>query len=108
MELSMATKTRSATRTFPTQIDLPAETREAMIELLNQQLADTSDLASQLKHAHWNVKGKDFWQLHLLFDKLWECPVEWADMLAERATALGGYATGTVRMAASASRLPEF
>jgi starvation-inducible DNA-binding protein len=29
------------------------------------------------------------------------------DELAERVTALGGYATGTVRMAATASTLPE-
>ncbi len=104
----MATHTRSATRTFPTSIELPVSTRGRMIDLLNQQLADTSDLASQLKQAHWNVKGRDFWQLHLLFDKLFECPLEWSDQLAERVTALGGYATGTTRMAAAASRLPEF
>ena len=30
------------------------------------------------------------------------------DELAERVTALGGYATGTVRMAAASSTLPEF
>ena len=33
---------------------------------------------------------------------------EWVDEFAERVTALGGYATGTVRMAAAASTLPEF
>jgi starvation-inducible DNA-binding protein len=33
---------------------------------------------------------------------------EWADLCAERVTALGGFATGTVRMAASSSALPEF
>jgi starvation-inducible DNA-binding protein len=63
---------------------------------------------SQTKQAHWNVKGNDFWQLHKLFDEISEEVGEWVDQLAERVTALGGYATGTVRMAAASSTLPEF
>ena len=78
-----------------------------MIGLLNQELADTSDLYSQTKQAHWNVKGIHFYQLHLLFDQLAEKRQGEADELAERATELGGYAMGTVRMAAASSRLPE-
>jgi len=53
-----------------TSIDLDAETREQIVALLNQQLADTFDLYSQTKQAHWNVKGAQFFQLHELFDKL--------------------------------------
>jgi len=94
-------------RTFETAVDLPTETRVAMIQLLNQELADTTDLYSQTKQAHWNVKGIHFYQLHLLFDQLAEKRVGEADELAERATEIGGYALGTVRMAASSSRLPE-
>jgi starvation-inducible DNA-binding protein len=41
---------------FTTRIDLVPETREKTIALLNQQLADTFDLYSQIKPAHWNVK----------------------------------------------------
>ena len=78
-----------------------------MIGLLNQELADTTDLYSQTKQAHWNVKGIHFYQLHLLFDQLAEKRQGEADELAERATELGGYALGTVRMAAASSRLPE-
>jgi starvation-inducible DNA-binding protein len=78
-----------------------------MIGLLNQELADTADLYSQTKQAHWNVKGIHFYQLHLLFDQLAEKRQGEADELAERATALGGYALGTVRMAAASSGLPE-
>src|SRR3954466_9467901 len=94
-------------RTFETEVDLPEDTRVAMIELLNQELADTSDIYSQTKQAHWNVKGIHFYQLHLLFDQLAEKRQGEADELAERATELGGYARGTVRMAAANSRLPE-
>ena len=94
--------------TFATNIDLPAQMREKIIELLNQQLADTADLHSQTKQAHWNVKGPHFMQLHLLFDQLAEEVFEWIDTIAERVTALGGMALGTVRMAGTASRLPEW
>jgi starvation-inducible DNA-binding protein len=94
-------------RTFDTAVDLSAASRVAMIGLLNQELADTADLYSQTKQAHWNVKGIHFYQLHLLFDQLAEKRQGEADELAERATELGGYALGTVRMAAASSRLPE-
>jgi starvation-inducible DNA-binding protein len=95
-------------RMVKTSNDLPAEQREQLVALLNQQLADTFDLMSQTKEAHWNVKGPNFYQLHELFDELATSLLGHVDSIAERATALGGLATGTVRMAASATRLPEF
>jgi starvation-inducible DNA-binding protein len=92
---------------FKSRINLAAGTREKMIALLNQQLADTFDLYSQTKQAHWNVKGAQFYPLHELFDKLAHELGDYVDLIAERATALGGLALGTVRMSAAASRLPE-
>lgn len=93
---------------FATRVGLPQSVRTAIVKLLNQQLADSSDLHSQIKQAHWNVKGMHFIQLHLLFDKLAGEMDAVVDQIAERATALGGAAQGTARMAASASRIPEF
>ena len=95
-------------RSFPTRIDMPADVRERVVTLLNQQLADTADLYSQTKQAHWNVKGPEFYQLHEMFDQLAESVEGFIDLIAERVTALGGEAQGTVRMAAQASRLPEY
>jgi starvation-inducible DNA-binding protein len=95
-------------RTFKTRIDLPADNREKLTSLLNQQLADTFDLYGQAKQAHWNVKGPQFHPLHELFDDLADQLREYVDLIAERATALGGTALGTVRMAAGASRLTEY
>ena len=93
---------------FHTRIDIPADKREKLIALLNQQLADTFDLFSQTKFAHWNVKGPNFIALHKLFDELAEEVEEHVDEIAERLTALGGVAHGTVRQAGAASRVPEF
>jgi starvation-inducible DNA-binding protein len=91
-----------------TRIDISEDTRQMTIKLLNEQLADIFDLYSQAKQAHWNVKGSDFFQLHELFDELADELRGYADMIAERATALGGDAMGTVRMAAANSRLEEY
>jgi starvation-inducible DNA-binding protein len=90
-----------------TSIDIKEGIRERMIPVLNAQLADLSDLQSQTKQAHWNVKGSNFIALHELFDKLAAELADFADMTAERITALGGLAAGTVRQAASATRLKE-
>lgn len=98
----------TAARMFKTRIDISPTVREQMTALLNQQLADTSDLYSQTKYAHWNVKGEQFYQLHELFDKLADELLEHTDTIAERVTALGSTALGTIRMAAAASRLPEY
>jgi starvation-inducible DNA-binding protein len=103
----MATK-RAPLRSFATSVDLPATDRAKVIKVLNQHLADAADMWSQAKQAHWNVKGPDFWQLHKLFDEVAGEAAEWTDLCAERVTALGGFATGTVRMAAASSTLPEF
>jgi starvation-inducible DNA-binding protein len=94
--------------TFPNRHDLPEASRKKLIDLLNQHLADTLDLFSQTKYAHWNVKGPTFIALHKLFDELAEGVEDMSDEIAERATALGGLATGTLRQGAAASRLPEF
>jgi starvation-inducible DNA-binding protein len=96
------------TKTLATRNDLKPEVREKMIDLLNRQLADTFDLYSQTKQAHWNVRGPDFIQLHELYDELAEQVLGYVDLIAERAAALGGKAMGTARMAAASTRLPEF
>ena len=101
----MTTDTR---RAFPTRIDVPEEAREPLVELLNERLAEAIDLYSQLKQAHWNVKGRDFIQLHELYDAVAADVLEHVDLIAERATALGGLALGTARIAARASSLDEY
>jgi starvation-inducible DNA-binding protein len=101
----MATQTE---RKFATRIDIAEGSRDQLVQLLNARLADTFDLYSQLKQAHWNVKGSDFIQLHLLYDEIAESVLEYVDTVAERATALGGLALGTARLAAANSSLDEY
>ena len=93
---------------FKTSIDIPERRRVELITLLNTRLADTLDLKLQTKHAHWNVKGPQFHELHELFDQIAARLEGASDQLAERVTALGGTANGTARQVAAASTLAEY
>ena len=75
---------------FNTRNDLPKTTRVKVIDLLDARLADAIDLQTQLKQAHWNVKGPNFIALHELFDKINEAVEDYVDDLAERVVQLGG------------------
>jgi starvation-inducible DNA-binding protein len=93
---------------FDTRNDLPANARVEVTELLNARLADAIDLGAQSKHAHWNVKGPNFIALHELFDKVAESVEDQIDTLAERITALGGRAHGTIATVARNSTLKPY
>ncbi len=93
---------------YETRNDLPQETRSQMVTLLNARLADAVDLRTQIKVAHWNVKGPEFIALHELFDEVAASVDEYVDLIAERAVQLGGVAEGTARQAAEKSTLDEY
>jgi len=93
---------------YETLNDLSHSTRTRMIELLNARLADAIDLRTQLKVAHWNVKGPQFIALHKLFDEIVADADEYVDLIAERAVQLGGVADGTARQVAERSSLDEY
>src|ERR1700746_3297765 len=92
----------------PTRNDLTEATRVKIVELCNARLADAIDLHTQVKQAHWNVKGPDFIALHKLFDEINEEVEEYVDLTAERVVPLGGIAEGTARLAVKASKLSEY
>jgi hypothetical protein len=70
MIMATATFQAKATKLYSSRIDLPTENRTQIIALLNLALALTLDLKTQVKQAHWNVKGMNFYQLHQLFDQI--------------------------------------
>jgi starvation-inducible DNA-binding protein len=92
----------------PTRIDIPLEIRAYVITLLQQTLACTVDLRSQVKQAAWNLKGTDIFPLQALFTTIAIELDDYTDLVAARLTALGGVARGTVRMAVAQSTLPEY
>ncbi len=101
-----ATKLNSTV--YPTRIALSDEQKTKVVGVMQEKLASALDMYSQAKFAHWNVKGINFYQLHLAFDSVAEKIFPQIDAIAERLTQLGGVANGTVRQSAMTSRLPEF
>ncbi len=87
---------------------LPESARLDLCELLNARLADGLDLHSQIKVAHWNIKGPQFAALHPLFETFALGLAAFNDEIAERAVTLGGRAYGTTRHIAKTSRIPEY
>ena len=102
------TKISEAPRMYETENDISLKRRVELNALMNLRLASAVDLQAQMKQAHWNVKGPSFIGLHELFDKVDEAVENYVDKIAERIVQLGGIAEGTVRVAASRSRLPEY
>ncbi len=87
---------------------LAENARAQIVESLNARLADGLDLHSQIKVAHWNVKGPQFAALHPLFETFAVALAGFNDEIAERAVTLGGRAYGTARHVAKTSKIPEY
>ena len=107
----MKTSTRNTveqSKMYETENDIPEQRRSELNALMNQQLANAVDLQTQIKQAHWNVKGPHFIGLHELFDQIDEAVEGYVDLIAERIVQLGGVAEGTARVAAERSRLEEY
>ena len=70
---------------FKSPSPLPEKARTTIAETLNARLADGLDLHSQIKVAHWNVKGPQFAALHPLFETFAVSLATFNDTIAERA-----------------------
>lgn len=92
----------------PTKNDLSDDKRSAVVQLLNELLAQLIDLQLQTKQAHWNVKGPQFIALHELFDSVASEVVDFVDDVAERIVALGGTAEGTIDAIGQRSKLTPY
>ena len=92
----------------PTHNTLSENIRSQSIALLNKHLAAAIDLHTQVKQAHWNVRGPGFIAIHELFDKVSTEVEAYSDLIAERASGLGGVAEGTLRIAADATFLVPY
>ncbi|MBS0604390.1 MAG: DNA starvation/stationary phase protection protein [Verrucomicrobia bacterium] len=63
--------------------------RMSISEGLSRLLADTYALYLKTQNFHWNVRGQEFYSLHLLFEKQYQEMAEAVDEVAERIRALG-------------------
>lgn len=95
-------------RMYKNRVALPDDVKEKVVGIMSPTLAGSLDMYSQAKYAHWNVKGVNFYQMHLVFDNVAKTIFKHIDAIAERITQLGGTADGTVRMAAALSPIAPY
>jgi len=93
---------------YKTPSNLSEAARSTIATSLDECLVDGLDLHSQIKVAHWNIRGPQFPTLHPLFETFAIALALHNDTIAERAVTLGGRAVGTARQVAKGSRLPEY
>ncbi|WP_341212647.1 DNA starvation/stationary phase protection protein Dps [uncultured Limimaricola sp.] len=88
--------------------ELNQDVRTQMVDLLNKNLANTVALTLAVKQAHWNLKGRGFIGVHELLDQAADRLREGADLMAERAVILGGFARGTLEVAAKEAKVEAY
>lgn len=90
-----------------TAADLSPTAREAIVEALNQSVAETAVTTMLAQNFHWNVTGPHFGPLHDLFQQIYEDHFQGQDDLAERVKALDGHAEGRLAKMVERSKVAE-
>ncbi|MBH9972058.1 DNA starvation/stationary phase protection protein [Bifidobacterium sp. W8109] len=73
---------------------LDEATSEKVVAILQSRLSQEQETALILKHAHWNMKGKEFIGIHEMMDPEVDSVLNMADETAERIATLGGSPAG--------------
>ncbi|MFL5784745.1 MAG: Dps family protein [Bacteriovoracaceae bacterium] len=76
-------------------IGINEQDRKQLCKGLSKFLADSYLLYLKTQNYHWNVTGRTFAELHLLFEKQYQDLAEAVDEIAERIRALGEFAPGS-------------
>jgi starvation-inducible DNA-binding protein len=87
---------------------LTADDRTAVSVDLQAVLVDLVALSLNGKQAHWHVTGRHFLPVHEQLDVLVADTRAWADLVAERAVALGAPVDGRAHTVAETTGVGEF
>jgi starvation-inducible DNA-binding protein len=71
-------------------IGLPQKETTEIVTKLNTLLATYSVLYMNTRGFHWNIKGKEFFELHIKFEEIYNALVLQIDEIAERLLTLEG------------------
>ena len=88
-------------------IGIGAKDREAIAEGLKRLLADSYTLYLQTHYFHWNVTGRLFRELHLMFEEQYMELATAVDDIAERIRTLDVVSPGTYKEFAELSSIKE-
>ncbi len=85
---------------------LKTEDAKVLVTKLNDLLANFQVYYQDLRGLHWNIKGKNFFELHMKFEELYTDSQEKIDMIAERILTLQGTPLHTFEDYIKASKVP--
>lgn len=71
------------------EISLNEKEVKPVVDLLNDYLANYHIHYQKLRGCHWNIKGSNFFTLHVKFEELYTAAQETIDEIAERVLTLG-------------------
>ena len=71
------------------EISLDEQEVRPVVDLLNDYLANYHIHYQKLRGCHWNIKGSNFFTLHVKFEELYTNAQETIDEIAERVLTLG-------------------
>ncbi len=71
-------------------VGIDQEKAKELATMLNQLLADYQLFYQNLRGLHWNIKGREFFELHLKFEELYNDAIIKVDEIAERILTLEG------------------
>lgn len=83
------------------------ESRQLIGDKLAHLLAEAYSLYVQTQNCHWNLIGREFYEVHILLDKQYHDLIEPIDEIAERIRALGMYVDASLAGFQNLSTLRE-
>jgi starvation-inducible DNA-binding protein len=83
------------------------DVRRAVVEILNNTLANEAMLSLKTRSAHWNGSGPCFLELHALYKAQYKQLNNISDEIAERVRMLGGLPIGSFEGLLKHARLEE-
>lgn len=89
-------------------IGLPQQETKNVVAKLNELLATYSVHYMNTRGFHWNIKGKEFFELHVKFEEIYDALVLQIDEIAERILTLEGTPLHSYTDNIKNSKIPEY
>ena len=74
---------------------------------LNVLLASTFGMALKAQNYHWNIMGVEFYQLHELYEEIYDDLYEHVDIIAEAIRSMGNFPAGSLMEYVELSEIAE-
>ncbi len=103
----MNTETTAKSQKQFVKLGFSKEESKEVVDAMNLLMANLSVFYQKLRNFHWNVKGSDFFDLHIKFEELYKITSENIDVIAERIRIFGDTPLSSLRDYLDNSQIEE-